>query len=99
MRPLANHSCAKSDGSDLLLGIKGDQNGIKRGKALKNMLKTTIFFKRIACFLKGKGQKCDLLSKNEQITHVSVTLFKERFVHGCSLTKSVESYLLTIALF
>ena len=37
-----------------------------------------------------------MLSENEQITHV--TVFKEQFAHGHSLTKSNESYSLAVTL-
>ena len=60
------------------------------------MAKTTIVINQIARFLRVKEQKCDSLSKNEQITYV--TFFKERFAHNCSLLKSDERKPLTVAL-
>ena len=74
------HSCSfvKSNGSNLLLGIK-------RGKAEKNcqnMVKNTKHFKLITRFLRAK----------ERITHV--TLFKEHwewFAHSHSLKRAILS--------
>ena len=59
---------SKSDGSDLLLGIKMG----KAGKTIKNMIKTTNLFEWNTCFWRAKERKCNLLSKNQRITHVTL---------------------------
>ena len=55
-------------------------------------------FERIDCFLRAKERKCDLLSKNERITHESDLLsplfwteWRDQFSHSCSFLKSDES--------
>ena len=74
--PRANRSCcslkksneAKSNRIVLLLGITRG----KQWQTVKNMVKTTIFFKQITPFVRAKEQKCDNFSKNEQITYVTL---------------------------